>query len=137
MHPNTHAMLDAYGAFARGNIEAVSAAMSDGVVWHQGGTSHFAGDFVGKPAVLAHFADLMTLTSGTFRQEIHAALGDDDHCILLGRHIWDRPAPFAGMAIYVWHMTDGIGTECWATPFDQAAQDIALTAARAQLASVV
>lgn len=129
MHVNARAVTGAYAAFARGDIDAVAATMSDDIVWHQAGAGNFAGDFTGKAAVLAHFADLMALTQGTYQHDVHAVLADDDHAAVLAYHTWNHPTPLEGTAVYVWHMHDGIGTECWAIPYDQATQDQSLAAA--------
>jgi ketosteroid isomerase-like protein len=127
MHPNAEVVKAGFEAFARADLETVDRMLADDIVWHTAGTSIVSGDFQGKEAVLGHFAKLMELTNGTFRQDVHAILADDDHVVALATLLWDHPVAYAGSQVFVWHMRDGKPAECWAVPVDQAAFAASLT----------
>ena len=78
-HPNAEALRKGYGAFATGDMETVASLFADDIAWHQAGNSSLAGDFAGKDAVFGNLAQLAELTGGTFGQEVHGLLADDEH----------------------------------------------------------
>jgi ketosteroid isomerase-like protein len=127
MHPHAELIKAGFEAFARADMETVDRLLADDVVWHTSGTSILSGDYEGKKAVFGHFTQLLEVTGGTFRQDIHAILADDDHVVALATLRWDHPVAYAGSEVYVWHMRDGKGAECWAVPVDQAAFAASLT----------
>jgi len=120
MHANAEVIKAGFEAFASADMETVDRLLADDVVWHTAGTSILSGDYLGKEAVFGHFAKLMEATNGTFRQDIHAILADDDHVVALTTLRWDHPVAYAGSEVFVWHVRDGKGVECWAVPVDQA-----------------
>jgi ketosteroid isomerase-like protein len=126
-HPNAEALKKGYAAFATGDMGTVTALFADDIAWHQAGTSPIAGDFSGKDAVLGTFARLFEVTGGTFKQEIHDVIANDDHVVVLAESSWERPHPYRGRAVHVWHVKDGIAQEAWLTGENQAAADAALT----------
>jgi len=126
MHPHGELIREGFEAFAKGDMEAVGALLHDDVVWHAAGTSAISGDFRGKAEVFGLFAKLAELTQGTFHQEIHAVLADDDHVVVLTSNEQDKPTPFKGHQVFIWHVRDGKAVECWDIPFDQAGAAAAL-----------
>jgi len=126
MHPNGELIRSGFEAFAKGDMDTVGTLFDDDLVWHSAGTSVLAGDFVGKAAVFGLFGKLLEVTEGTFRQEIHALLADDDHVVVLADFSEDKPRPFTSQQVFVWHLRDGKATECWAIPLDQAGAAAAL-----------
>jgi uncharacterized protein len=121
MHPNGELIREGFEAFAKGDMDTVGELFADDIAWHGAGTSVLSGDFVGKAAVFGLFGQLAEVTEGTFRQEIHAMLADDDHVVTLTNFSQDKPRPYSGQQVFVWHVRDGKATECWAIPTDQAA----------------
>jgi hypothetical protein len=117
---------EGFEAFAKGDMDTVSRLFDDDIKWHTSGTSVLSGDFKGKDAVFAFFGKLMELTEGTFHQEIHAILADDDHVVVLVDNGQQKPRPFTGQAVFVFHVRDGKAVECWDIPADQAAAAAAL-----------
>jgi uncharacterized protein len=97
-----------------------------GLHGHATGTSVLSGEFVGKAAVFGLFEKLAEVTEGTFHQEIHAILADDDHVVVLTDYGHDKPTPFSGQQVFIWHVRDGKAVECWDIPTDQAAAAAAL-----------
>jgi uncharacterized protein len=126
-HPNAEALRKGYAAFAAGDMATVSSLFADGITWHQAGNGPLSGDSVGKDAVFGVFAKLTELTAGTFRQQIHDLLADDEHAVVLVEQWWEQPHPFRSKSVHVWHMKDGIANEAWLTDQEQAAADAALT----------
>ncbi|MGZ5297614.1 MAG: nuclear transport factor 2 family protein [Actinomycetota bacterium] len=126
-NPNAEALRKGYAAFAAGDMATVSSLFADGIAWHQAGNGPLSGDSVGKDAVFGVFAKLTELTAGTFRQQIHDLLADDEHAVVLVEQWWEQPHPFRGKSVHVWHMKDGIANEAWLTDQEQAAADAALT----------
>jgi ketosteroid isomerase-like protein len=127
MHPHAELMSAGYAAFAAGDMETIDRILDDGVVWHNMGTSPLAGVYHGKAEVFDFFGRLLATTNGTFSQDVHAILADDDHAVVLTTNHWESPQPFSGEQVFVWHVRDGKGVECWGIPADQAATDAALT----------
>ena len=126
-HPNAEAMRKGYAAFAAGDMATVSSLFADGIAWHQAGNGPLSGDFVGKDAVFGTFARLAEITAGTFSQEIHDMLANDEHAVIMVELSWEQPHPYRGKSVHVWHVKDGIATEAWLMDQDQAAADAALT----------
>lgn len=126
MHPDGELIQKGFEAFAKGDMDTVGALFHDDIRWHAPGTSALSGDYRGKAEVFGFFAKLQELTEGTFRQEIHAVLADDAHVVVLAEGTQDKPRPFTGQAVFVWHVRDGKAVECWGIQADQAASAAAL-----------
>lgn len=126
MHPNGELIREGFEAFAKGDMDTVGGLFGDDIQWHATGTSALSGDFRGKAEVFGFFAKLHEMTEGTFHQEIHAVLADDDHVVVLTNYGQDKPRPFSGQQVFVWHVLDGKAVECWGVPTDQAAAAAAL-----------
>lgn len=56
----------AYAAFAAGDIATVLELVAPDCVWHVGGRSQLAGDYVGHEQILGYFGLLLELSEGTF-----------------------------------------------------------------------
>ena len=126
-HPNAEALRKAYEAFAAEDMETVASFFAEDIDWHTSGNNPLAGDFAGKDAVFGTLAQLAELTAGTFGQEIHDLLANDEHAVVMVEHRWEQPHPYRGKGAHVWHVKDGIATEAWFMDPDQAAFDAALT----------
>ena len=114
-HPNLEQARKGYEAFGNGDLETVDELMDDDIVWHVSGHSPMSGDYEGKEAVMGYFGRLMQETGGTFKNDIHDMLANDEHGVALvnvtasrgGKSI-DQPS------VNVFHMKDGKMTEFWA-----------------------
>ncbi|HVM14325.1 MAG TPA: nuclear transport factor 2 family protein [Egibacteraceae bacterium] len=63
MGDKTRRLVDAMAAMSRGDVEAFGELLlADDVVWHWGGRSSVAGDYHGRPAVLALVGGFRELT---------------------------------------------------------------------------
>jgi hypothetical protein len=119
-HPNLERAHAGYEAFAAGDLAAVSDLLSDDIVWHSGGSNVLTGDYVGKEAVLGFFGLLMQESGGSFRNDVHDMLANDEHGVALVTVSATRGGEsFEGNVIHVFHMSDGKMTEFWAYPEDQ------------------
>ena len=127
-HQNVETLRRVYAAFMAGDMDTVSVLFNDGIAWHNPGNSPLSGDFVGKPEVFAHFQRLGELTKGTLAFDIHAILADDEHGAGLVDRRQELPSPYRGREVHVWHLRDGLVTECWTFREDQAAFDAAVNA---------
>jgi uncharacterized protein len=126
-HPNAALIRSGYEAFAAGDLGTVRELFSPDIAWHATGSSPLAGDRVGADAVLANFGKLFELTAGTFGQEIHDIVANDDHVVALVTQWFEQPHPYRGGSVHVWHVKDGKASEAWLADLDQAAADAALT----------
>lgn len=123
-HPNLEKARAGYEAFAKGDMASLNDLLSDDIVWHSGGNNILTGDFVGKEAVFGFFGRLAQETGGSFRNEIHDMLANDDHGVALVKASATRGGQtLEGNTVHVFHMSDGKLTEFWAFPEDQRAFD--------------
>ena len=56
----------AYKAFAEGDITTLLELIAPDCIWHVGGRSQLAGDYVGHDQIMGYFGKLAELTDGTF-----------------------------------------------------------------------
>jgi ketosteroid isomerase-like protein len=123
-HPNLERARAGYEAFAAGDLAAVSDLFSDDIVWHSGGSNVLTGDYKGKEAVLGFFGLLMQESGGSFTNEIHDMLANDEHGVALVTMSATRGGKsFEGNVVHILHMSDGKMTEFWAIPEDQSRYD--------------
>lgn len=119
-HPNLEISRAGYEAFASGDLATVSDLFSDDIVWHSGGNNILTGDYEGKEAVLGFFGRLMQETEGSFKNDIHDMLANDEHGVALVTTSATRGGKsFEGRVVHIFHVRDGKMTEFWAFPEDQ------------------
>ena len=105
-------------------MAAVGDLLADDIVWHSGGNNILTGDYEGKEAVFGYFARLMQETGGTFKNEIHDMLANDDHGVALVNFSATRgDKSLDGSIVHIFHMRDGKMTEFWSISQDQAQFD--------------
>ena len=117
---------EGFEAFGKGDMETFAGLFSDDIAWHAPGNNVLSGDYRGKEQVFGLFGKLRDETEGTFHQDVHAILADDEHVVVLTTNGWEKPTHFTGMQVFVWHVRDGRAVECWAIPADQEAANAAL-----------
>jgi hypothetical protein len=123
-HPNLEIARAGYAAFASGELATVMDLFSDDIVWHIGGNNILAGVYEGKEAVLGYLGRLMQETGGSFKNDIHDLLANDEHCVALVSSSSTRGGKsFEGNAVHVLHMRDGKVTEYWSLHEDQSLVD--------------
>ena len=119
-HPNLEIARAGYEAFANGDMETVSDLLSDDIVWHSGGNNILTGDYVGKEASLGYLARLMQETGGSFKNDVHDMLANDEHGVALVTASATRGGKsLEGRVVHVFHMRGGKMTEFWTISEDQ------------------
>lgn len=124
MHPNVALLRALYDAQGRGDIDAYLGMLSDAIVFHIPGRSRIAGDYVGKQSVRRHFEEIFELSGGTFRTEVHDVVAGESHAVGLIHVRAEKDGDTVELPrVHVWHVADGLFTELWLHPVDQAAFD--------------
>ena len=123
-HPNLVLARAGYEAFDRGDMAAVSDLLSDDIVWHSGGSNVLTGDYAGKEAVLDFFSLLMRESGGTFRNDVHDMLANDEHGVALVTASATRGGKsLEGHVVHVFHISGGKIAEFWSIPERQGVFD--------------
>lgn len=124
-HPNADIVRDSYGAFGRGDVEALqNYFFAPDISWHFGGRSPMSGDYQGIGQVLEWLGRSSELSGGTIAIELHDVVGNGEHVVALttiratrgGKQLEDRAAQ-------IFHMRDGKATEVWTLSGDQYVSD--------------
>jgi uncharacterized protein len=113
-HPNAALLRRGKEAFLRGDIESASELLADDIVIHTSGVRPFAREYRGREAFFGYIRQVMELSGGTYRQELHDVIASDDHAVALviaratrnGRTVEYHSAE-------VFHISDGRATEAW------------------------
>lgn len=104
---------DAFDAFKRGDLKALSDNWTDDFVWHARG-SVFGGDFKGKEAALGAIArypqEVQDITL-----DFHDILANEKHVVALVNSSFKRSGQtYKDQIVYVFHINDqGKTTEAW------------------------
>lgn len=123
-HPNATLVRRAYAAQAAGDLDSYLGLLTDDFALHIPGRSQIAGTFRGREAMRRHFADIARLSGGTFRTSVHDVTGSDDHVMALVEAWAEQRGIVVELPrIHVWHVRDGMLSELWLHPVDQAAFD--------------
>ena len=123
-HPNEELLRRGYEAFGSGDMATLNELLSDDIIWHVPGKSPVSGDYKGKDQVFQFFGQIVQMTGGSFKNEIHDLLANNEHGTVLvtttadreGKHLDDRQ-------VHVFHLKDGKTTEFWNHSGDQYALD--------------
>jgi len=86
-HPNLERARAGYEAFASGDMATLNDVISDDIAWHNGGNNILTGDYEGKDAVFGFFGRLAEETGGSFENEVHDMLANDDHGVCSGESV--------------------------------------------------
>ncbi len=117
-HPTVallHAMTEALN---RGDMQVMSDALADDVVWHEIGNP----EPVRGKATLAARWSAMDGSGGTFSVEVHDTLASDEHAVQLVTATVSMGGPsFSYRTAEIYHLRDGKITERWAFSDDTAA----------------
>lgn len=104
---------DAFAAFSRGDMKALSDAWTDDFVWHGRG-SVFGGDFKGKEAALGAIARYPQQLED-IKLDFHDIVANDKHVVALVNSSFKRGGKtFQDQIVYIFHINDqGKTTEAW------------------------
>ncbi len=107
------AVRDAFAAFNRGDLKALSDAWTDDFVWHARG-SVFGGDFKGKEAAIAAIARYPQELQD-IKLDFHDFVANDKHVVALVNGSFKRSGKtYQDQLVYIFHINDqGKTTEAW------------------------
>lgn len=123
-HPNEELIRGGYEAFAHGDLDGVANILSDNIRWHVPGSSLIAGDYRGHEEVFELLRRLQELTTGTFALQVHDALANDEHVVVLvGEHAERNGKELNVQDAHIWHVDKSKATEFWGASTDQVQAD--------------
>ena len=104
---------DAFDAFKRGDMQALTANWTDDFVWHARG-SVFGGDFKGKDAALGAIARYPQELQD-IKLDFHDIVANDKHVVALVNSSSKRGGKtYEDQIVYIFHINDqGKTTEAW------------------------
>jgi ketosteroid isomerase-like protein len=107
------AVRDAFAAFSRGDLKALSDAWTDDFVWHARG-SVFGGDFKGKDAAVAAIARYPQELED-IKLDFHDIVANDKHVVALVNSSFKRGGKtYQDQIVYIFHVNDqGKTSEAW------------------------
>jgi ketosteroid isomerase-like protein len=90
-HANAALLERLFDAFTRRDLEFVSEALAEDVVWTVPGDAPVAGEHRGRRHVVRFLGKTTRLTEGTYRAELRYALGGGDRAVAVYRATGRRP----------------------------------------------
>jgi hypothetical protein len=124
VHPNEEVVRGVYEAFARRDMPALLAMMSDEITFVISGRSIQSGTFSGKEEVRRYFSIAGSHTEGTHRVEVLDLLANDLRAVALVRALGQRgDQTFDMTVVHIWQLSDGQLAKLWLIPADQYAFD--------------
>jgi uncharacterized protein len=121
---NEKLLRQGYAAFADGDVDQVRSLLADDIVWHNGGANQLGGTYAGRDQVIDLFGQLMAVTGGTFRLEVHDVLANEMHGIVLVTVHAERDGRTLDMnEVHIWQLEDGKAEEFWSFAEDAAEMD--------------
>jgi ketosteroid isomerase-like protein len=111
----------AYAAFGRGDIDGYLKPCTEDFGFHVPGHGGIAGTYVGKQGLYDLAAKAMSITGGTFHEEVEDVLANDNHAVVLARHRFTRNgSPKDYRTAHVYEVSEGKLTQCFEQPRDPA-----------------
>ena len=117
-HANVELVQRVYGAYMRGDREAVRAAFDPGIRWHNSGYDPTAGTLDGPDAVLAYLMGENHMED--YRLEVIDMLASDERVAVVAKtsgRIGDQA--LVNQFVQLLHLRDGRVVEVWNYNWDQ------------------
>jgi ketosteroid isomerase-like protein len=115
---------EAYAAFGRGDVDGYLQACAEDFSFNIPGRGAIAGSWRGKTGLYELAAKAMTVSGGTFQEEVEDVLGNDQHAVVLARHQFTRDGqPREYRTAHVYEVRDNKLAICWEQPQDQSTFD--------------
>src|SRR5262245_7558332 len=134
-HPLESTIREAYAAFGRGDVDGYLQACTEDFRFNIPGRAAIAGSFQGKTGLYELARIAMEVTGGTFQEDVEDVLANDNHAVVLARHLCTRDGQSKEYrTAHVYDVRDGTLAECWEQPRDLAAFDDAWGITHAQTA---
>jgi uncharacterized protein len=123
-HPNAALMRKAGELLNSGDVPGFLGLHTEDVVMHVGGQSPISGDHRGRDGIAASFQKEASLLDAPPQFEPHDDLGSDGHAVSLVTQRLQRGGRTLEMRqTIIAHVRDGMFSEVWVQPADQAAWD--------------
>ncbi len=121
-HPLEQIIRDAYAAFGRGDVDGYLTACTGDFTFNVPGRSGIGGAWVGRKGLHDLAAKVMTMSAGTFHEEVEDVLANDRHAVVLARHRFTREGSSKDYrTAHVYEIRDGKLAHCFEQPRDPAA----------------
>jgi len=115
------AIRDAYAAFLRGDVDGYIAACADDFTFNVPGSGGISGVWVGRQGIYDLAGKAMSLTGGTFQEEVIDVLANDQHAVVLARHRFTRDGVSKDYSTaHVYEVRGGKLAICFEHPRDSA-----------------
>lgn len=125
-HPNVMRVREAYGAFAKADLNGALKDVADDAVFHFNGEGANSGDHKGRAAIEKALIANFELTGGTQSLDIKGVFADDDHAVVVAHETATR-TDGATLDIDEVHVLainpDGKITDLWDLPTDPDVHD--------------
>ena len=123
-HPNAALMRKAGELLNAGDFEGFLGLHTEDVVMHVPGHGPLSGDHKGRAGVAAVFQQEMSMLDAPPQFSAHDDLGSDEHAVSLVIQTLQRAGrTLSARQTIVAHVRDGMFSEVWFQPEDQAAFD--------------
>lgn len=123
-HPNEELLRNGYAAFEKGDLDTLRDLFTDEIVWHSPGKGPLAGDYRGLDEVFGLFGKVVELSGGTYRNDLHDILANDEHAVaLITAHAEREGKTLDNKQTHVFHVRGGKATEVWLDIGDLYAND--------------
>jgi ketosteroid isomerase-like protein len=123
-HPNETLLRNGYEAFEKGDLDTLRGLFTEDIVWHSPGKGLLAGEYQGIDKVFGLFAKVVELSGGTYRNDLHDVLANDEHAVaLITAHAERQGKKLDSLQSHVFHVSDGKVTEVWLEAVDLYAND--------------
>jgi ketosteroid isomerase-like protein len=118
-HANVEVIRRAYQAFADGDLATLRGLWTEDIIFHIKGLADLDGDYRGPDAVFAFMGRLAEETGGTYRQDVHSILANDEHsATMLTVHAERNGASRSSDLVHLSHMREGKTAELWVAYID-------------------
>src|SRR5690349_1797157 len=85
-HPLEATIREAYAAFGRGDIDGYLVPCASDFTFNVAGRGGICGVWAGRKGLRELAAKAMTISGGTFNEEVEDVLANDRHAVVLARH---------------------------------------------------
>ena len=107
-HPNGKLLEKLYADFAKGDIAAVMAVCDDKITFQVAGKSKIAGKFTKETFPSKFLAQMMELSGGTLKVEVHDILASDRHAVVLASdHLTRKGDQVQLRTAHIWRFENG------------------------------
>ncbi len=123
-HPLETIIRQAYAAFGRGDIDGYLAPCTEDFTFHVPGNSGISGAYAGREGLYDLAGKAMTITGGTFHEEVEDVLANDNHAVVLARHRFTRNGSLKEhRTAHVYQIKNGKLAQCFEQAQDPASFD--------------